>query len=180
MDLNEWRLIWPVHVLALRVRPLTRNDDAAANQLSQRQQRERKTLHLVYLHQYQDINQINTITQTTNLLIASTLSYVTHAHLQVIQHTLRQSATTSEFRLLTFNFQNAASVRLDDSKAVHKGYCSITLTLPAQKSPGDYRSPNTSKLLDNSSIFVCTMQTAQKSLQVAAKTAHRQSHHFIS
>ena len=105
----------------------------------------------------------------TNLLIAPTLSYVTHARLQLIQHALRRSATTSEFRLLTINFQNAASVRLDDPKAVHKGYCSITLTLPAQKSPGDYRSPNTSKLLDNSSIFVCTMQTAQKSLQVAAK-----------
>ena len=105
----------------------------------------------------------------TNLIIAPTLSYVT-------TYTSKSSNTrwgslprhhNSDYWL--FDFQNAASVRLDDSKAVHKGYCSRTLTLPAQKSPGDYRYPNTSQIFDNSSIFVCTMQTARKSLQVAAK-----------
>ena len=40
--LDECRLIWPVHVLAPRVQPLTRNDDAAENQLNQQQQQERK------------------------------------------------------------------------------------------------------------------------------------------
>ena len=128
-----------------------------------------QNLHLVYLHQYQNIYQINTMTHRTNLLIAPTLSYVT-------TYTSKSSNTrwgslprhhNSDYWL--FDFQNAASVRLDDSKAVHKGYCSMTLTLPAQKSPGDYRSPNTSQIFDNSSIFVCTMQTARKSLQVAVK-----------
>ena len=38
MGSNECRLTWPVHVLAPRVRPLTLNDDAAANQLNQQQQ----------------------------------------------------------------------------------------------------------------------------------------------
>ena len=42
VNLDECRLIWPVHVLAPRVRPLTRSDDAAANQLNQQQQQERK------------------------------------------------------------------------------------------------------------------------------------------
>ena len=127
-----------------------------------------QNLHLVYSHQYQNIYQINAMTHRTNLLIAPTLSYVT-------TYTSKSSNTrwgslprhhNSDYWL--FDFQNAASVRLDDS-AVHKGYCSMTLTLPAQKSPGDYRYPNTSQIFDNSSIFVGTMQTARKSMQVAAK-----------
>ena len=34
VDSNECRLIWPVHVLAPRVRPLILNDDATADQLN--------------------------------------------------------------------------------------------------------------------------------------------------
>ena len=68
-----------------------RNCESAESAAAARTQ----SLHLVYLHQYQNIYQINTMTHITNLLIASTLSYITHVHLQIIQHTLRQSATTS-------------------------------------------------------------------------------------
>ena len=35
MNVDECRLIWPVHVLALRVRPLTLNDNATADPLNQ-------------------------------------------------------------------------------------------------------------------------------------------------
>ena len=34
MNLDECRLIWPMHVLAPQVRPLTLNDDATADQLN--------------------------------------------------------------------------------------------------------------------------------------------------
>ena len=61
ISLNWYRFTIPVHVLALQIWPLIIDDDATANQLNQQRQQKYEKLHLVYLHQYQNINQIHTV-----------------------------------------------------------------------------------------------------------------------